>query len=45
MGVTAIAYETGFADATHFSRLFREHVGATPSEWRLRSLPVEVVAN
>lgn len=45
VGVTAIAYDVGFADAAHFSRLFRERFGITPSEWRVRAMPAEVVLN
>lgn len=29
-----IAEATGFADAVHFSRMFRKLTGATPSSWR-----------
>lgn len=32
--LTAIAHEIGCASAQHFSTLFREHTGKTPSEWR-----------
>lgn len=32
--ITQIAYELGFADAAHFSRLFNERYGVTPSQWR-----------
>lgn len=34
--ITQIAYELGFADAAHFSRLFSEHQGCSPSQWRKR---------
>jgi len=32
--ITQIAYELGFADAAHFSRLFNERYGTSPSQWR-----------
>ncbi|HEP8939998.1 TPA: helix-turn-helix domain-containing protein [Pseudomonas aeruginosa] len=32
--VTEIALESGFADPTHFSRLFRQRFGMTPTEYR-----------
>lgn len=32
--VTEIGYVTGFADTAHFSRTFKDAVGATPTEWR-----------
>lgn len=32
--LTAIAAETGFSDAAHFSRVFRKEVGISPSAWR-----------
>jgi len=32
--VTDIALESGFADPTHFSRLFRHRFGMTPTEFR-----------
>lgn len=32
--VTDIALESGFADPTHFSRLFRRRFGMTPTEYR-----------
>ncbi|WP_167762103.1 helix-turn-helix domain-containing protein [Blastococcus sp. CT_GayMR20] len=39
--ITSVAHRYGFADATHFSRRFRERYGATPREWRAlwRELP------
>ena len=30
-----IAALAGFADQSHFSRLFKQHTGLTPSEYRL----------
>ena len=35
--VTRIAEETGFCDASHLIRVFRETEGATPDQWRQQS--------
>ena len=32
--IAEVAYELGFADAAHFSRLFNERYGMSPSQWR-----------
>ncbi|MFI6263235.1 helix-turn-helix domain-containing protein [Micromonospora sp. NPDC051006] len=32
--IASIAHQWGFADATHFSRVFRETYGMTPRDWR-----------
>ncbi|MCP3992196.1 MAG: helix-turn-helix transcriptional regulator [Actinomycetia bacterium] len=32
--VTDVAYLTGFADTAHFTRTFKQAIGATPSAWR-----------
>jgi AraC-like DNA-binding protein len=32
--LTEIAYLTGFSDQSHFSRIFKQHSGLTPSEYR-----------
>jgi AraC-like DNA-binding protein len=32
--IAVIAHRSGFADASHFSRRFREEFGMTPTEWR-----------
>jgi AraC-like DNA-binding protein len=32
--LTEVAVESGFADHAHFSRVFRKHVGTTPSKWK-----------
>lgn len=34
MTVTEICYSTGFENVSHFSRLFKEHYGHTPSSYR-----------
>jgi AraC family transcriptional regulator len=37
-----IATEAGFADQSHFSRLFKQHVGMTPARYRERTRPAAV---
>ena len=37
--VTRIAEETGFCDASHLIRVFREAEGITPDIWRQQSQP------
>lgn len=37
--VTDVALECGFADMSHFSRVFRQRFGMSPSEWRHRQQP------
>lgn len=32
--LTLVAAETGFSDHSHFSRVFRHHIGVSPSQWR-----------
>ncbi len=32
--LTEIAYLTGFSDQSHFTRIFKQHTGASPSEYR-----------
>ncbi|MET3473228.1 AraC-like DNA-binding protein [Novosphingobium sp. 1529] len=34
--ITQIAFETGFKDVSHFSRMFRKTYGTTPSDFRAR---------
>ncbi len=34
--ITRIGLEVGFESSQHFSRVFREHTGLAPSEWRAR---------
>ena len=34
MEVSRVAAETGFADQSHFSRVFRQYTGATPGQYR-----------
>lgn len=36
--ITDIALSWGFGNLSHFSRLFREHTGSSPSEFRLTSM-------
>jgi AraC family transcriptional regulator len=35
--VSEVAVETGFANAGHFARAFRRHVGVSPTEWKRQS--------
>ncbi|HUJ53722.1 MAG TPA: helix-turn-helix domain-containing protein [Steroidobacteraceae bacterium] len=37
--VTEIAFRHGFNDASHFGRVFREHFGVTPREYRRQGEP------
>ncbi len=41
--VTEVALECGFADMSHFSRVFRQRFGMSPSEWRHRQQPALVM--
>ena len=41
LSLAEIATTVGFADQSHFSRRFREHVGISPGEFRRRRQPVE----
>ncbi|MBS7543237.1 helix-turn-helix transcriptional regulator [Ancylobacter oerskovii] len=34
MSLTEVATATGFYDQAHFTRMFRQHLGATPAAWR-----------
>jgi AraC-like DNA-binding protein len=34
LSLTEIAYLTGFSDQSHFTRIFRQHVGTSPSTYR-----------
>lgn len=36
--VTDVAFDCGFADVSHFSRVFRQRFGMSPSAWRHRHL-------
>jgi AraC-like DNA-binding protein len=36
--ISAIAFDAGFGDLSHFNRLFRRRFGATPSEVRAETL-------
>jgi AraC-like DNA-binding protein len=35
--INQIAYELGFKYPQHFTRIFKQRVGQTPNEYRLRS--------
>ncbi len=35
--LTDIAYLTGFSDQSHFTRIFKKHTGASPSEYRKKN--------
>jgi AraC-like DNA-binding protein len=37
--VNEIAYESGFENSTHFSRLFKEKFGTAPLQFRKENLP------
>jgi len=34
-----IAFQSGFADQSHFTRAFKNHFGITPGEWRRQGTP------
>lgn len=34
MDLSRVAAEAGFADQSHFTRVFRQYTGATPSQYR-----------
>lgn len=36
--LATVAYKTGFASASHFSRIFKHFVGCTPTEYRRNQL-------
>jgi AraC-like DNA-binding protein len=39
--ITEIALSSGFSNLSHFSRVFREHTGMSPSEFRLAVIPAQ----
>lgn len=39
MPIAEIAVASGFADQSHFTRVFSRHVGASPAAWRRRVVP------
>ncbi|MEE2861165.1 MAG: GlxA family transcriptional regulator [Pseudomonadota bacterium] len=39
--ISQIAAETGFCDASHLIRIFREKMGVTPEAWRQGAAPLE----
>ncbi|MFC0201155.1 GlxA family transcriptional regulator [Paracoccus rhizosphaerae] len=41
--ISQIAAETGFCDASHLIRIFREKMGVTPEAWRQGAAPLEKV--
>lgn len=41
LAISLIAPEIGFADSNYFSSVFREETGMTPTEYRLRCMPVD----
>jgi AraC-like DNA-binding protein len=38
--IATVAYECGFSDHAHFSRVFHARYGVSPSEWRSNARPV-----
>ena len=40
--ISSVAHRFGFADHAHFSRVFRQRFGATPTEWRRAHIPGDV---
>ena len=40
-GLKALAARWGFTDASHLHRLFTQHYGCTPGQYRSRSIPVD----
>jgi len=44
LSLTTIAFRTGFADASHFSRRFRRRFGTTPSSLRRSTAPTAAPA-
>lgn len=34
LSISVVAFRTGFASSSHFSRIFRQYVGCTPSQYR-----------
>jgi AraC-like DNA-binding protein len=39
--ITDIAVSWGFGNPSHFSRLFKEHTGASPSDFRNQKTPIQ----
>ena len=39
--LTDVAYENGFADQSHFNRVFKEFTGLTPSEYLIKRTPYD----
>ena len=36
--IAVVAFKSGFASASHFSRIFRNYEGCTPSEYRKKAI-------
>ncbi len=43
LGMAAAAHETGFADQSHFDRVFRRAFGTTPLAWRRSGQPRTII--
>jgi AraC-like DNA-binding protein len=43
LGMAAAAYEAGFADQSHFGRIFRQTLGTTPSTWHRGDQPRTII--
>lgn len=39
LSLSTVAFEAGFTDQSHMTRLIRAHTGLTPGEWRRRMTP------
>jgi AraC-like DNA-binding protein len=39
--ITDIAVSWGFGNPSHFSRVFKEHTGASPSDFRNQQSPIK----
>ncbi len=41
LSITSIALDTGFYDASHFGKVFKQEFGLTPMEWREQNVGIE----
>ena len=41
--ISVVAFKSGFASASHFSRIFRNNMGITPSEYRKEHMKKQAV--